>query len=119
MLSIRRFYDACVLIAAVCRHDVPSAAVNLIKSGERYGYSHFLQTEKLLRSNPPAFIYQDIACKHQPWRQRVDKAFKRGAQDLQSTAAYRRITATADAAASVVDVLPEAHGLLHSWCCQA
>jgi hypothetical protein len=105
-------------VAAVCRHDVPCAAVNLIKSGERYGYSHFLQTHRLLVSNPPAFIHQDIACKHEPWGKRVAAAFEGNAPDLESTAAYRRIAATSAAASSVVDVLPEAHGLLHSWPCQ-
>lgn len=107
-----------VSYAAVCRHQVPVAAVNLIKTGERYAYSHFLLTEKLLASNPPIFIHQDIACKLTPWRHKVSAAFEREELHLNATAAGQRIAATTSAASRVVDVLPEAHGLLHSWSCQ-
>ena len=107
-----------VFFAAVCRHQVPVVAVNLIRTGERYAYSHFLLTERLLASNPPTFIHQDIACKLSPWRHKVAAAFEREELDLSATAAGQRIAATTSAASRIVDVLPEAHGLLHSWACQ-
>ncbi|CAL8465795.1 g5331 [Coccomyxa elongata] len=47
---------------AVCRHQIPFGAVNLIRTGERYAYSHYLLTERLLATYQPAFIHQDIAC---------------------------------------------------------
>jgi len=108
----------CMFFAAVCRHQVPMAAVKLIRTGERYAYSHFLLTEKLLASNPPKFIHQDIACKLTPWRHKVAAAFEREGLQLNATAAGQRIAATASAASRLVDVLPEAHGILHSWACQ-
>ncbi len=48
----------------------------------------------------------------------MEEAFQRQAPCMNETAAFQRMSATAEAAATVVDVLPEAHGLLHSWNCQ-
>lgn len=108
----------CVVVAATCRHVMPLKAVNLIRSGERYGYSHYLLTDIFYDMNV-RFFHQDIACKHQPWRRRVQQSVLSSAnQGVQDSAAFARIQRTLEAAHSSVDVLPDMHGLLHAWPCQ-
>lgn len=71
--------DHCIGLAAVCRHQVPQCAVNLYKTGERYAYSHYLLTAHILPNRAPAFLSQDIACKHKVWRHKVEEALQRPA----------------------------------------
>lgn len=101
----------------MCRHQVPLAAVNLIKSGERYAYSHYLLTSSVLPKFPPRFLSQDIACKHQPWRQKAEARLLSNPA-TRDTAAAQRVQSTRAGAAQLVDVLPEAHGIVHAFACQ-
>ena len=95
-----------------------AGAVNLWRSGERYGYSHFLLTD-LLYALQPLLVHQDIACKHKGWRQRVQSAVLASEDpDIQASAAFQRIQRTEAQAGTSADVLPDAHALLHSWPCQ-
>lgn len=46
----------------VCRHGVPLKAVNIIKSGERYGLAHLIYwTDAVLKNTQ--IQYYDVACK--------------------------------------------------------
>ena len=108
--------DYCIGWAAVCRHQVPQCAVNLYKTGERYAYSHYLLTAHILPNRAPAFLSQDIACKHKVWRHKVEEALQRPAS--QNCAAAVRTRECADKAQALVDVLPEAHGSVHAFPCQ-
>lgn len=54
--------------AAVCRHGCPIKACNLIQTGERYSYLHYIVTEHLLRdAQTSRYIYIDIACRYEAW----------------------------------------------------
>ena len=107
-----------VLNAATCRHCMPLKAVNLVGTGERYGYSHYLLTD-LFYDMGVKFIHQDIACKHQPWRKRVQRAVLDSLDPaVTSSATFLLIERTLEAADSTFDVLPDMHGNLHAWSCQ-
>lgn len=97
---------------------MPFCAVNLLGTGERYAYSHFLCTQLIFSEAQPRFLHQDLACKHQPWRAKVEARVQSCSPELQATAACQRTLASAAKAELVTDVLPEAHGLLHAWQCQ-
>lgn len=46
----------------VCRHGIPLKAVNIIKSGERYGLAHMIYwTDAVLKNTQ--IQYYDVACK--------------------------------------------------------
>ena len=46
----------------VCRHGVPLKAVNIIKSGERYGLAHLIYWTDAVHKNTQ-IQYYDVACK--------------------------------------------------------
>ena len=60
----------CGIHAAVCRHGCPMKGCNLIKTGERYAYTHYLLTEHLLSNEHLKYIYLDIACRYDDWAHR-------------------------------------------------
>ena len=102
--------------AGVCRHVLVMAACNMIETGERNGYAAIV---KLLRLYPmtPKFIYQDIACKHEPWESRATAAV-RDSPALQGSRLQQLVQATAAQQQDVQHVLPDAHGRAHVWHCQ-
>ncbi|CAL8465822.1 g5358 [Coccomyxa elongata] len=100
---------------AVCRHQVPQAAVNIYQTGERYSYSHYLLTAHILPERGPTFLSQDIACKHRPWRLNVEGVFE---NEAHGSSAALRTRCCAEQASQLVDVLPEAHGIVHAFACQ-
>ncbi|GAQ86445.1 hypothetical protein KFL_002890120 [Klebsormidium nitens] len=83
-----------------CRHQVAMKAVNLVRSGERFGYTYFLDRH-FIQGRHPRFFWQDIICKYWPWR---EKALDNMGEDVDG------VTKPA---------LNIMHGKLHSWPCQA
>ena len=99
-------------VAGTCRHVVPLIAANLVRSGERYAYALGLRILHLYALQP-AFIFQDVACKHQSWEAKVQDP------EIMGSELYEQMSTTVEQATNVVNVLPEAHATAHSWSCQA
>ena len=104
--------------AGTCRHVSPLKAVNLVGTGERYAYAMFLLVHHFY-AMAPKFIFQDIACKHQAWRARVQQRISElSAEARQAQPAYQAVMVAMAHALLTTDVLPEMHGCLHAWPCQ-
>jgi len=100
-------------IYAVCRHSIPLAAVNMIKTGENYGYASFLCSKKLYPAGVK-FVYQDIACKYAKWLTNVSRAAREQAPLTEEQRLERDLLLSPHDAQHI---LAEAHGRLHSvWC---
>lgn len=82
-----------------CRHQVAMKAVNLVRSGERFGYTYFLDRH-FIQGRHPRFFWQDIVCKYWPWREK--------ALDMMDE----------DEGGATNPALNIMHGKLHSWPCQ-
>jgi hypothetical protein len=83
----------------VCRHANALCAVNMVRSGERYAYTHFLLKNNLWRAGVD-FLFWDIACKGKPWVQKANAAVVASAhksQELERLAAEMAGLATAAA----------------------
>ena len=103
----------CFPFVAVCRHTIPLAAVNMIQTGEKYGYASFLCSRKLYPAGVK-FVYQDIACKYVKWLANVSRAARQQAAATEEQRVERDLLLHPPGAQHV---LAEAHGRLHSvWC---
>lgn len=91
------------VVMAGCRHEMVQGAVNMVKTGERYGYAYIL-CKHLQQTRDIQFLLQDIPCKFQPWVERVERGLFNAGYELTPT------TLTA--------ALNKMHGELHSWACQ-
>lgn len=106
------------LAAVDARHGIPLAAANLIKTGERYGYAHYL-AHKVLMPKGLEQLHLDIQCKWSRWAKRLQEA-------VQVQVAHGGAAASAAAECILQSkqqfdglrlVLSHAHGLLHGpWC---
>ena len=106
-------------VAGVCRHSIPAAAVNLKKTGERYGYAHYLLTKFFYQRSGLHVINMDIACKFKVWEQRVIAAFEATIdEDIRKSDAMYVTLITAPTSKRVAKILGELHGHLHSLYCQ-
>ena len=104
--------------AAVCRHCVPLKAVNFVKTGERFAYSHYLCT-KYFYPQKVKVLHMDIQCKFRKWEEKVtQKVLDSTDPAVQSSDCMVKVAATADAAQRTIKVLSEAHGKLHDRNCQ-
>ena len=103
--------------AGVCRHVLPLKAVNLVGTGERYAYAMYLLVHHFY-AMAPQFVFQDIACKHQVWRLRVQQSIQELPVGQQARPAYQAVILAMAHAALTTDVLPDMHGCLHAWSCQ-
>jgi hypothetical protein len=65
--------DETGLVVAGCRHSLAESAVNM-HQGELYGYTHYLQINRLIRHNVK-FLWQDVICKYWPWFTSLPKDF--------------------------------------------
>ena len=90
--------DETGLVVAGCRHSLAESAVNM-HQGELYGYTHYLQINRLIRHNVK-FLWQDVICKYWPWFTSLPK-------DL-----------SPDEAFSMTPALSIMHGKAHVWSCQ-
>eukprot|EP00897_Mesotaenium_endlicherianum_P010228 jgi/Mesen1/9233/ME000595S08637 len=86
------------LVMCCCRHQFAQKAVNMIKSGERYGYALYLDIH-FMRKHKVGRMWEDVICKYWPWRA--------NALDLIHEAPGKLLCA-----------LNVMHGKLHSWPCQ-
>ena len=112
------FADLWLMRAAVCRHLVGIGAVNLVKCGERFAYTHALEMHRVFPL-APSVIYQDVACKHQPWQlSMLDKVQASADPELASSDLAGRVAELRQSATTIHHVLPDAHGQGHSWACQ-
>ncbi|GAQ89589.1 hypothetical protein KFL_005390090 [Klebsormidium nitens] len=92
------------IVACGCRHQIGQRAVNMIRSGERYGYAHYLDVYFMQQLGSLSFIAEDIICKYQPWKESM-KGKVPGCpvpRNDQTTRPFLNIM----------------HGYLHSWYCQ-
>jgi hypothetical protein len=97
---------------------VPIKAVNMIKTGERYGYAHYLCSEHFYVQGV-GILHMDIQCKYKPWEAAANaKVLQCTAEEVINSACQHRVQRTHAAASSTVKVLSEAHGLLHDINCQ-
>lgn len=90
--------DETGLVVADCRHSLAQSAVNM-HQGELYGYTHYLQINRLIHHNVK-FLWQDVICKYWPWFASLRK-------DL-----------SPDRAFSMAPALSIMHGKAHVWSCQ-
>ena len=90
--------DETGLIVAGCRHSLAQAAVNM-HQGKLYGYTHYLQVNRLVLHNVK-FLWQDVICKYWPWFTSLPK-------DLSPAEAF-----------SMAPALSIMHGKAHVWSCQ-
>lgn len=91
------------VVMAGCRHEMLRGAVNMIKTGERYGYAYILR-KHVQRTRPIQFLLQDIPRKFQSWIERVGRALIEADYELTPT--------------TWIAALNKMHGELHSWACQ-
>lgn len=117
--SLHLLLDACCLrVAFDARHGLPIAAVNMIKTGERYGYALFLLFHRLMRLNVKQ-LHMDIICKWKDWARSTVAGL-----DLALTSDQRVLDARQQIAghkpqfSDLRCVLSEAHGMLHGPYCQ-
>ncbi|GAQ91646.1 hypothetical protein KFL_008240080 [Klebsormidium nitens] len=80
-----------------CRHQVGMKAVNLVRTGERFGYTYFLDRH-FIQGRHPRFFWQDIVCKYWPWREKALDQMGEGSES-----------------GSTKPALNIMHGKLHSW----
>ena len=89
------------------------AAVNMIKTGEKYGYASFLCSRTLYPAGVK-FVYQDIACKYIKW---LSNAKQTAGCCIPESHAQLMEQELLTRPHSAQHVLAEAHGRLHSvWC---
>ena len=101
-----------------CRHDIPRAALNHERSGERYAYGHYIMTEHLLKLKP-TFIHTDLECKLNNWRCKVHDAVL-GSEDVQvqESETFQRINGTSEQSRITEGAISDAHARLHGVACQ-
>ncbi len=66
-------FDETGLMIAVCRHDIPLRALNIVRTGERYDYALALVRSILCDSScpPRVLVSYDISCKFDSYARRV------------------------------------------------
>ncbi|KAK9795482.1 hypothetical protein WJX73_003008 [Symbiochloris irregularis] len=103
---------------AVCKHGIPHRACNLIGTGEKFFYSHLMRTDYCYQQQPYA-ISHDVNCMYSTWEQRTNQAILGSSDpDVQGSAAFHRVQATAERAACVKQLLPDMHAKVHAWPCR-
>jgi hypothetical protein len=59
------------LLAGTCRHQIPQKMANIIGTGERYAYAHFLMLSHFLPKRKVRNVHMDIMCKFSPYATNV------------------------------------------------
>lgn len=92
---------------------MPLAAVNMINSGEKYGYASYLCTRALYPAGVK-FVYQDIACKYTGWQASASSKSSNRVPHSDAHLLEQRLLRERH---NAQHVLAEAHGRLHSVFC--
>lgn len=105
-----------VVDAGVCSHTLVVGALNLLRTGERFGYCHFLVLRALL-GRGLRFLHWDVACKARKWMQVTHEAI-RASQGPTLARLQLLLAAVAARLDAVQVVLPMLHGFRHMFSCQ-
>ena len=103
-------------LPGVCRHTNLLAAVNMVRSGERYGYIHYLLVHKLWPRGVD-FVFWDVGCKVRPWVQKANGAIERAPPEVLARLKLDPAAIRTGAARTAI-LVPHAHGQFHRWPCK-
>jgi hypothetical protein len=109
-----------VAAATDARHGGPLMAVNMIKTGERYGYAFDLPLALMEHPGGLQQLHLDIMCEWEPWQRRALAALAdpAGPQGAAINELRDGVLPLLDRLEKMGKVLSYAHGTLHAMNCQ-
>jgi hypothetical protein len=71
-LNVCSIADWAGMCPGTCPHEVVLGGVNMVQSGERYAYAHYLLLRLLDLGVPINMVNYDVGCMWSPWALKMD-----------------------------------------------